>query len=145
MKRKQRADAPGVFSKIVKRLLILMLLLNSGLQAKASSDLVSQQPERTVSGVVTDENGDSVIGATVVVKGTTIGTTTNVDGIFTLRIPSDAQTLQVSYVGMITVDITIGDNSQYNVVMKPDAVLMEDLVVIGYGTRSKKDMSIAVS
>ncbi len=145
MKRKQRADAPGVFSKIVKLLLILILLLSSGVQAKASSDLISQRPERTISGVVTDENGDSVIGATVVVKGTTIGTTTDIDGIFSLRIPSDAKTLQVSYVGMMTVELTIGDNSQYNVVMKPDAVLMEDLVVIGYGTRSKKDMSIAVS
>lgn len=145
MKRKQRTDALGVFPKIIELMLVLALLLCGGVEAKASSNLLSQQIERTISGVVTDENGDTVIGATVVVKGTTIGTTTNIDGAFSLRIPSNAQTLQISYVGMVTVEITIGDKSQYNVVMKSDAVLMEDLVVIGYGTRSKKDMSIAVS
>ena len=144
MKRKQRADAPGVFPKIVKLMLVLILLFSSGVQAKASSDLISQRPERTISGVVTDENGDPVIGATVVVKGTTIGTTTDIDGIFSLKIPTDAKTLQVSYVGMVPVELAISDNSQYNVVMNPDAVLMEDLVVIGYGTRSKKDISVAV-
>src|SRR5690554_6881065 len=133
MKRKQRADAPGVFSEIVKLMLVLMLLLCSGVEAKASSNLISQQTERTISGVVTDENGDPVIGATIVVKGTAIGTTTDLDGIFTLKIPTDVKTLQVSYVGMVTTELTIGDNAQYNVVMEPDAVLMEDLVVIGYG------------
>ena len=145
MKRKQRVEAHGVFPKIVKLMLVLMLLFSSGVQAKVTPSLISQLPERTVSGVVTDENGEPVIGATVVVKGTSIGTTTDLDGTFTLKISTDVKTLQVTYVGMVALEVTVGGNSQYNVVMKPDTVLMEDLVVIGYGTRSKKDMSIAVS
>lgn len=145
MKKRWRADALCVLPKIVKLMLVFMLLLGSGVKTKASSDFSSQRPERTISGVVMDENGDPVIGATVVVKGTTIGTTTDIDGIFNLRISDDVKTLHVSYVGMVPVDLAIGNSAQYNVVMKTDAVLMEDLVVIGYGTRSKKDMSIAVS
>lgn len=144
MKRRQEADTPSVFSKIVKLMLALILLLNSGVQVKASSDLISQRTERTITGVVTDENGDPLIGATVVVKGTTIGITTDIDGIFSLEIPTDAKTLQVSFVGMVTVELPIGDQSHYNVIMKPDVVMMEDVVVIGYGTRLKKDISVAV-
>lgn len=145
MKREWRVDTPRVFPKIVKLMLIMLLLYNSGALAKASSSHTSQQPGRTISGTVTEENGDAVIGATVVVKGTTTGTTTDIDGAFSLRIPADGVTLQVSYVGMITEEILIGEATRYNVVMRSDAVLMEDLVVIGYGSRAKKDMSIAVS
>lgn len=145
MKRKQKTVAPGVLTKIVGLMWVLALLFCGGVEAKASPNLISQQSGRTISGVVVDEYDDPVIGATVVVKGTTTGTTTDIEGVFALQVPSEAKTLQVSYVGMVTVDLTLGDKTHYNVVMKADAVLMEDLVVIGYGTRSKKDVSIAVS
>lgn len=145
MKKRERENAPSVFSEIVKLFLGFALLLCSAIEANASSNQILQQTERSISGVVSDENGEPVIGATVVVKGTSVGTTTDVDGNFTLRISSNAKILHISYVGMSPVEVAITDNSLYNIVMKTDVVLMEDLVVIGYGTRSKKDVSIAVS
>ncbi len=145
MKKRERENAPSVFSEIVKLFLVFALLLGSAIEANASSNQILQQTERSISGVVSDENGEPVIGATVVVKGTSVGTTTDVDGNFTLRISSNAKILHISYVGMSPVEVAINDNSLYNIVMKTDVVLMEDLVVIGYGTRSKKDVSIAVS
>src|SRR5690554_952124 len=145
MKKRKRKNTPSVFSQIVKLFLVLMLLLGSGFESKASSNQISQQTERTISGVVSDENGEPVIGATVVVEGTSTGTTTDIDGNFSLRISSNVKTLVISYVGMIPVELAIDNNSQYNVVMNTDAVLMDDLVVVGYGTRSKRDVSIAVS
>ena len=145
IKKRKRKNTPSVFSQIVKLFLVLMLLLGSGIESKASSNQISQQTERTISGVVSDENGEPVIGATVVVEGTSTGTTTDIDGNFSLRISSNVKTLLISYVGMIPVELAIDNNSQYNVVMNTDAVLMDDLVVVGYGTRSKRDVSIAVS
>lgn len=145
MKRRQRADAFSAFPGIVKMMLFLTLLLWNGIQAKASSDNILQQAEKTISGLVTDESGEPLIGVTVMVKGTRIGTTTNLDGVFTLKIPTNAGTLQFSYMGMKTMELPIGNKSQFKVAMESDAVLIDDVVVIGYGTRSKKDMSISVS
>ncbi|MCD8260471.1 MAG: SusC/RagA family TonB-linked outer membrane protein [Bacteroides sp.] len=144
MKKKQRADARSAMCKVVKLMFALTLLLLSSVQAKATSTILSQT-ERTISGLVKDDSGEPVIGAAVVVKGTTIGTTTDIDGLFTLKIPANAGTLQVTYMGMKTMELPIGDKTQFNVVMEPDYVLIDDVVVIGYGTCSKKDMSIAVS
>ncbi|MCC8170502.1 MAG: SusC/RagA family TonB-linked outer membrane protein [Parabacteroides sp.] len=145
MKRKRRTDTSGLLPGMFKLVFLLAWLLWGSVQANATSDAAQQRQERTVSGVVTDENGEPVIGAAVVVKGTTIGTTTDIDGIFRLAIPADAKTLQFTYVGMKTVELPVSEKSQYNVIMKTDAIVMEDVVVIGYGTRTKKDMSIAVS
>lgn len=122
-----------------------MLLVYSGVQVKASTNSVLQQPERIITGVVIDESNEPVIGATVMVEGTSRGTTTDVDGNFSLELPGDTPSLTISYVGMVPVELPIDSRSFYTVVMETDAVLMEDLVVIGYGTRSKRDVSIAVS
>lgn len=145
MKRKQRADALSAFPGTVKMMFLLALLLCGGVRTNAASDIILQQAERTISGVVTDENSEPLIGVAVVVKGTGLGTTTNLEGVFTLKVPANAGILQLSYVGMKTVELPIGNKSQFNVKMESDAVLIDDVVVIGYGTRSKKDMSISVS
>ena len=105
MKRKQRADVLSAFPGFAKMMLLLALLLWGGVQAKASSDSILQQSERTISGLVTDESGEPLIGVTVMVKGTRVGTTTNLDGVFTLKIPTNAGILQFSYMGMKTTEL----------------------------------------
>lgn len=122
-----------------------LLLLVSGICPAAAADGTLQRTQRTISGMVTDESGEPIIGAAVVVKGMTIGTTTNLDGEFSLEIPTDARTLQVSYLGMKPQEVAISDKTQYTVTMQTDAILMDDVVVIGYGTRSKKDVAMSVS
>lgn len=104
----------------------------------------SQPDTRTIKGVVVDENNNPMIGVTVIVAGTTSGTATDIDGKFTLSVPSNAAALEFSYVGYqrTTVPIT-GD--VINLQMVPDINLMEELVVIGYGTRKKTDLTGSVS
>ncbi|MDR2448493.1 MAG: TonB-dependent receptor [Prevotellaceae bacterium] len=134
MKRKQ----------IVKLMFLLIPLLISGVQMRASSNTILQTPEKTVSGVVIDESGSPIVGVVVSVKGTTIGTSTDIDGAFSLTIPAGAETLQFSFLGMKTKELPVGNELQFKVTMEYDAVGIDDVIVVGYGTRTKKDMSIAV-
>lgn len=107
--------------------------------------LGSYAQQRTLSGKVTDQTGASIPGVTVVVKGTTTGTVTNLDGDFTLQVPADAATLVFSYVGMIAQEIPIGTQTTFNVTMEPDMVGVGEVVVVGYGTRMKEELTGAVS
>ena len=74
-----------------------------------------QPQDRTITGTVTDANGLPVLGASVVVQGTNVGTITDASGKFQLEIPSDAETLQISFVGMATQDVAIGNLSDFNI------------------------------
>jgi TonB-linked SusC/RagA family outer membrane protein len=104
---------------------------------------VAQQSK--VSGKVSDEKGDPLPGVTVVVKNTVQGTVTNSNGEYTLlNIPENA-TLQFSFVGMVTQEIVVGNQSTVNVSLKTSDVGIDEVVVIGYGTRSKRDVTTAIS
>ena len=104
----------------------------------------AQQKSEKVTGVVKDENGEPVIGATVIQKGTSNGTITDVDGLYELTLPSDA-TIEVSYVGYITQTIPIRGKSLVNVNLKLTLKNLEEVVVIGYGSRNKRDVTTAIS
>lgn len=97
----------------------------------------------TVKGTVKDAENNPVTGATVVVKGTTLGTTTDIDGNYTINV-SQGQVLEFSYVGMQQSDVTIGNKNVINVTMA-DGELLDEVVVIGYGTVKKKDLTGAVA
>ena len=97
----------------------------------------------TVTGKVTDENGSPVIGATVVIKGTTSGTITDVDGNYSLDV-SENNILAFSFVGMETVESRV-TGSPINVVLKSDVIGLEEVVVIGYGSVKKSDLTGSVS
>ena len=99
---------------------------------------------RVVTGVVTDQTGETIISASVVVKGTTIGTVTDFDGNYSVDVPDGATELQFSYIGMKTQDVAItGD--VINVVLSEDNEVLEEVVVTGYGTTKKRDLVTAVS
>ena len=107
-----------------------------------SSMLLAQT--KAISGVVKDASGETIIGASVIVKGSNIGTVTNIDGEFNLNVPANAKTLLVSYVGMQTKEITIsGTNLKISLV--EDTKVLDDVVVIGYGTQRKRDLTGSVS
>lgn len=97
----------------------------------------------TVKGTVKDAENNPVIGATVVVKGTTIGTTTDIDGNYTINV-SQGQVLEFSYVGMQQSAVTVGNKNVINITMA-DGELLDEVVVIGYGTVKKSDLTGAVS
>ncbi|MFW6369716.1 MAG: TonB-dependent receptor [Bacteroidota bacterium] len=106
---------------------------------------VQTAQQRTVSGIVTDEPGEPLPGVTVVVKGTTQGTVTNNDGEYTLlNVPDDA-TLVFSFVGMRTQEVEVGDERTINVSMEAETFGVDEVVVVGYGTMAKSDITGSVA
>ncbi len=99
---------------------------------------------QTVTGTVVDETGETVIGATVMEKGTKNATVTDFDGNFTIKM-DNGQTLVFSYIGMQTQEVNVAGKSNINVVMKEDATTLQDVVVVGYGTMKKTDLTGSVS
>ncbi|MCH7399674.1 TonB-dependent receptor [Belliella sp. DSM 107340] len=101
---------------------------------------------RVVTGTVTSgEDGLPIPGASVVVKGTTLGTATDLDGNFSLSVPQGSNILVFSFVGTETQEANIGNRSQVNVVLQPDVRSLEEVVVTGYGSQPKREVTGAVS
>jgi TonB-linked SusC/RagA family outer membrane protein len=101
--------------------------------------------QRAVSGKITDTNGESIVGANVTVKGTTVGTTTGTDGNYKLTVPVGANTLVVSFIGYLAQEVIIGNQSVINVVLKSDIRALSEIVVVGYGQQRKSDITGAIS
>lgn len=99
----------------------------------------------TVQGKVTDENDVGLPGVTVLLKGTTIGTATNIDGSFSLSVPDESETLVVSFIGYQTQEVPINNRATINVSLAPDAKALEEVVVVGYGTQRKRDLTGSIS
>ncbi|MDL2310003.1 SusC/RagA family TonB-linked outer membrane protein [Parabacteroides sp. OttesenSCG-928-B22] len=97
-----------------------------------------------MTGSVVDEYGEPVIGANVVEKGTTNGTTTDIDGNFSLLITEHA-ILQISYIGYIAQEVAVGGKNKIDITLREDAQTLDEVVVIGYGTIRKKDLTGSVS
>jgi len=109
------------------------------------SDVSSAIQQNTVSGTITDESGEPMPGVTVLIKGTTQGTVTSADGTYAIpNIPEDA-ILQFSFVGMRSQEIIVGDQTTIDVIMVVDAIGLEEVVAVGYGTARRRDISGAVS
>ena len=109
-----------------------------------STVLSAPQQAKKVSGVITDSNGEPIIGANILVKGTNNGTTTDLDGNYTLEMPSNA-VLSISYIGYLTQEISVKDKAVINITMKEDSKSLEEVVVIGYGTVKKSNLTGAIT
>ena len=107
--------------------------------------VVLQQSGKLIKGTVSDQNGLSVIGANVFIKGTTLGTVTDVNGNFTLEISSENDVLVISYIGYIEQQIPVKNRRNWSVVLKEDAQNLDEVVVVGYGTQKKANLTGAVS
>ena len=118
----------------VFRTMILTAFLFAGMAVQA----------RVISGTVKDQTGETIISASVVVKGTTIGTVTDFDGNFSLEVPDDAKVLVFSYIGMKTQELPIS-GSVMNVVLAENSEVLEEVVVTGYGTTKKRDVVTSVA
>ncbi len=97
--------------------------------------------QRKIMGNVTDDFNDPLPGASVIVQGTTIGAITDLEGNFTLDIPNDAKIIEVSFIGMVTQKIEVGDQTNFQVQLLQDIVGMDEVVVVGYGTQKKSDLT----
>ena len=104
-----------------------------------------QQQTVTVSGVVKDRKGEPIIGANIMEKGTTNGTITDFDGKYTLKVKNAKSILVVSYIGYQTQEIPVGNGGKKDITLQDDSELMDEVVVIGYGTQRKGDVTSAIS
>ena len=126
-------------SNKVKNMRSWLLMLFAAISLGVSAQTI------TVKGNVKDTTGEPIIGASVVEKGnTTNGTITDLDGNYSIKVPSKA-TLTISYIGMKTLDIAVKGQSQINVTLSDDTQALDEVVVIGYGTVAKKDLTGSVS
>jgi TonB-linked SusC/RagA family outer membrane protein len=101
--------------------------------------------ERVVKGSVKDEKGETLPGVSIVIKGTQLGTLTDENGTFELRVPNGAVALIFSYVGYLPQEQQIGTLSLFEINLKPDARSLDELVVVGYGNQKKSDLTGAIS
>ncbi len=120
-------------------------------QSWASSETLGQnttpdQQEQTITGQVTDqENGETLPGVNVVVKGTTVGTVTDVDGNYQIAAPDDAEVLVFSSVGYAVQEVNINNRSVIDLRLVPDIQSLSEVVVVGFGTQEKSDLTGAVA
>lgn len=99
---------------------------------------------KKVTGIITDKNGEAIIGGTVQVKGTSIGTITDIDGKFTLDVPEGSM-LAISYIGYKTQEVRINDSETVKIKLRENTEMLDEVIVIGYGTTSTKKIVSAVT
>ena len=106
----------------------------------------SNEPQKKeISGTVKDPKGIPLLGVSVIVKGTTIGTITNDDGQYRFLVPTDAKMLSFSFIGMKTQEIVLGANKTINVILNEEAIGIEEIVAVGYGTQKKGNLTGSIS
>lgn len=110
----------------------------------STHSIEQQQQKKKLTGRVTDDKGIPLPGASVVIQGSTEGVITTVDGTFTINVPENAKTLSVSFIGMKKQNVDIGDRVSFEIVLEPLIVGLNDVVVIGYGTQKKANLTGAV-
>ncbi len=123
----------------LKPFFIILLTLVGGL----TPILAQQQNNIEISGIIKDSTGEPILGATIVVKNTLTGTTSDPDGKFMLKVPQKAL-LQISYIGMKTQNIRVSSNKFYEIIMESELLALDEVVAIGYGTQSKATVTSGV-
>lgn len=124
------------YSALLQRLAVLLLLCLPAISAIG---------QRTVSGKITDVNRESLPGVNVLLKGTANGAVTDLDGAFSLEVPSSGGALVVSYVGYRTIEVALDAQSVYNITIEEDVSTLKELVVTGYTVDSRREATGAVS
>ena len=120
-------------------LLLLLIVVNSTMALAA----INQQQK--LSGVVRDQTGEPLPGVNIVIVGTSLGTITDIDGAFSLNIPSDKSVLQFSLIGFTTKDVSVKGKTTIEVTLSEDTQTLDEVVVVGYGTQKKATLTGAVS
>ena len=145
----------GNGSKILLKIKLLSVGLLLGLTSVAADGFSTNtnpeqvinpvEQQKQISGTVKDSQGAPIPGATVLVTGTNVGTITDFDGKFRFGIPATAKSLTISFVGMVSKDVTIGNNSTFTVELSESNVGLEEVVVVGYGTQKKESVVGAIT
>jgi len=130
-------DLPYFFKELNGKMILV--------EVKSAETNQLDSKQSIVSGKVTDDNGEPLPGATVIVKGTTQGTVTNFEGDYTLQNVAEGAVLQFSFVGMRTQEVVFGKQTIVNITLEADAIGIDEVVAIGYGVQKKSNLTGAIS
>lgn len=142
-----------VLMKISKRSGVMFKQVNNNINVRKIEpsnrsidviEIVSNLADVDISGKITDENGEGLPGASIIEKGTTNGVTADLDGNYKLKVPDNA-ILAISYVGYVTQELELAGRSEINITMALDAEQLEEIVVIGYGTVKRANVTNSVA
>ena len=122
---------------MMKKLSLVLMLVFAG--------VATLMAQRSIQGTVSDENGEGLIGATVLVKGTSTGAVTDIDGNYSINVPEGSTTLVFSYTGYATQEVEIGTSSRIDVSLEQSIAQLDEIVVTGYGTKRQKDITGSVA
>lgn len=124
---------------------LVLMLLSPPLVAKSGYAPPAHQQERTVTGTVTGSGGETIPGVSILIKGTTTGTVTDVEGRYTLGVADENATLVFSSIGYVTQEVAVSGRSEINITLEEDVKNLQEVVVIGYGTQKKATLTGAVT
>lgn len=130
-------EGTGVTYKVVGKNITLIK------SREIADNIINQQSSKKITGKVVDQSGDPIIGANVVEKGTTNGSVTDIDGNFTLSVAPNS-TLTFSFIGYATAEMSVAGKTNLTVTLREDTEMLDEVVVVGYGTMKKKDLTGAV-
>jgi len=136
--------------ELLTKFLIILLCISNALTLSAKNGIINlstgnEFQQKQVTGTVTDRSGSPFSGVNVVVTGTNIGTTTDISGKYTISVPPGSSSLTFTFIGMNPQTVTIGESARINVTMTESAIGLEEVIVIGYGTVKKSDLTGAIS
>ncbi|GAE83112.1 outer membrane protein [Bacteroides reticulotermitis JCM 10512] len=130
----------------LRHLAVFLMLCTTLIGTTVSAFAQQQAGGKQITGQVIDENKEPMIGVSILIVGTSQGTVTDFDGNYTLVVPKANKTLQFSYVGYVTQTVAMPTSGNVlNIQMKSDSQLLSDVVVIGYGTQRKSDLTGSVT
>lgn len=129
---------------VLDRQIFLVKKIEPDISKKVGGIINALHQERIATGIVKDEKGEPLVGANIVVKGTTTGAVTDFDGAYSIRV-KQGDVLVVSYTGFETKEITVGSSKTIDIILVEDAQNLDEVVLIGYGSRKKTDVISAVS
>ena len=141
-------ELSNVLSKLFTGTNVAFEIGEKKIYLKEKAALDATQPNgkiRKISGVIVDEKGESVIGASVAVQGTTLGTITNVDGEYTLADVPESAEITISFIGYKTLVFKANDKALSRITLKEDSEILDEVVVIGYGSMNKRDVTTSIA
>ena len=139
-----KADIKDALKVILENQPISYCIVGNTIVLKKAPMNASTTAPITLKGRVVDEKGEPLIGVTIKVKGRPIGASTNENGYFTLQVEDDA-VLVVAYIGFVTQEIPVNKRSEINITLQPSTSSLDEVVVVGYGTQTRRKVSTAVS
>ncbi len=131
--------------KLLMHFVLINLLLTCLWVTTAHAGNTAGFADRSVNGRITDENGAGLPSVSIILKGTQRGTTSDIDGKYSISVPDGAATLTFSFVGFVSQEIAVGNQSAIDVVMKTDQKALDEVIVVGYNSQSKRNIISAVT